>query len=154
MSCSSHLIVLDNSHRGSSFRAPQECEDDGNSAMPTGKRSNRSCDRSDGPGRLWRDTRAVLNGILWVLGTGAQWREVPKKYPPYQICHRRFQQWVREGKLERIFRVHLEFWRYDFCLGSVRQCWINEIDGLCQAQPRPGTRAVRLGTVNNFLATR
>ena len=61
--------------------------------------------RSDGRGRPWRDTRAVLNGILWVLGTGAQWRELPKKYPPYQTCHRRFQQWVREGKLERILRA-------------------------------------------------
>jgi transposase len=61
--------------------------------------------RADGRGRPWRDTRAVLNGILWVLGTGAQWRELPKKYPPYQTCHRRFQQWVREGKLERILRV-------------------------------------------------
>ena len=50
--------------------------------------------RSDGRGRPWQDTRAVLNGILWVLGTGAQWRELPKKYPPYQTCHRRFQQWV------------------------------------------------------------
>lgn len=48
---------------------------------------------------------AVLNGILWVLGTGAQWRELPTKYPPYQTCYRRFQQWVREGKLERILRV-------------------------------------------------
>ncbi len=57
---------------------------------------------SDGRGRPWQDTRAVLNGILWVLGTGAQWRELPKKYPPHQTCHRRFQQWVREGKLERI----------------------------------------------------
>jgi len=47
----------------------------------------------------------VLNGILWVLGTGAQWRELPRKYPPYQTCHRRFQQWVREGNLERILRV-------------------------------------------------
>jgi len=47
----------------------------------------------------------VLNGILWVLGTGAQWRELPKKYPPYQTCHRRFQQWVQAGKLERILRV-------------------------------------------------
>src|SRR5579872_4352400 len=46
--------------------------------------------RSDGRGRPWQDTRAVLNGILWVLGTGAQWRELPKKYPPYQTCHRRF----------------------------------------------------------------
>jgi len=61
--------------------------------------------RSDGRGRPWQDTRAVLNGILWVLGTGAQWRELPKKYPPYQTCHRRFQQWVREGELERILRA-------------------------------------------------
>jgi transposase len=64
--------------------------------------------RSDGRGRPWQDTRAVLNGILWVLGTGAQWRELPKKYPPYQTCHRRFQQWVREGKLERILRTLAE----------------------------------------------
>src|ERR1700736_6013312 len=56
--------------------------------------------RRDGRGRPWRDTRAVLNGVLWVLGTGAQWRELPSKYPPYQTCHRRFQQWVRDGKLD------------------------------------------------------
>src|SRR5580693_5909621 len=31
--------------------------------------------RADGRGRPWQDTRAVLNGILWVLGTGAQRRE-------------------------------------------------------------------------------
>jgi len=64
--------------------------------------------RSDGRGRPWQDTRAVLYGILWVLGTGAQWRELPKKYPPYQTCHRRFQQWVRESKLERILRALAE----------------------------------------------
>ena len=57
---------------------------------------------------LWQDTRAVLNGILWVLGTGAQWCELPKKYPPHQTCHRRFQQWVREGKLEHILRTLAE----------------------------------------------
>ena len=44
----------------------------------------------------------MLDGVLWVLGTGAQWRELPRKYPPYQTCHRRFQLWVREGKLEQI----------------------------------------------------
>ena len=60
--------------------------------------------RRDGRGRPWHDTRAVLNGVLWVLGTGAQWRELPSKYPPFQTCHRRFQQWVREGKLERVLR--------------------------------------------------
>ena len=64
--------------------------------------------RADGRGRPWQDARAVLNGILWVLGTGAQWRELPRQYPSYQTCHRRFQQWVREDKLERILRVLAE----------------------------------------------
>ena len=64
--------------------------------------------RAGGSGRPWQDTQAVLNGILWVLGTGAQWRELPDKYPPYETCHRRFQQWVWDDKLERILRVLAE----------------------------------------------
>ncbi len=60
--------------------------------------------RPDGRGRPWHDTRAVLHGVLWVLGTGAQWRELPERYPPFQTCHRRFQQWVRSGKLEVALR--------------------------------------------------
>src|SRR3990170_7725666 len=60
--------------------------------------------RPDGKGRPPADTRSVLNGVLWILGTGAQWREMPKKYPPYQTCHRRFQQWVRSGKLAKVLR--------------------------------------------------
>src|ERR1700730_10779246 len=61
--------------------------------------------RADKRGRPWHDTRAVLRGVLWVLGTGAQWRELPEKYPPFQTCHRRFQQWVRTGKLERALKL-------------------------------------------------
>ena len=60
--------------------------------------------RADNRGRPWHDSRAVLNGVLWVLGTGAQWRELPEKYPLFQTCHRRFQQWVRSGKLEEALR--------------------------------------------------
>ncbi len=52
--------------------------------------------RKDNRGRPWIETRAVLNGVLWVLGTGAQWAEMPEKYPPHQTCHRRFQAWVRD----------------------------------------------------------
>lgn len=61
--------------------------------------------RADNRGRPWHDTRAVLNGVLWVLGPGAQWRELPEKYPPYQTCHRRFQNWIRSGKLEQALKV-------------------------------------------------
>jgi hypothetical protein len=49
---------------------------------------------ADNRGRSWNESRAVLNGVFWVLRTGAQWRELPEKYLLLQACHRRFQQWV------------------------------------------------------------
>jgi transposase len=64
--------------------------------------------RADGRGRPWRDPRDVLNGILWVLRTGAPWHDLPARYPPYQTCHRRFQLWVRSGTLERVLRTLAE----------------------------------------------
>jgi transposase len=51
----------------------------------------RGARRADNRGRQWHDTRSVLNGVLWVLGTGAQWRELPENDPLFQTCHRRFQ---------------------------------------------------------------
>jgi len=59
----------------------------------------------DGRGRPWKDRRAVLDGVLWVLRTGAPWAALPDHYPPYQTCHRRFQQWVRSGVLKGIFEA-------------------------------------------------
>jgi transposase len=55
-------------------------------------------------GRPSVNKREVLNGILWILRTGAQWREMPKKYPPYQTCHRYFQNWSRVGTLGKLLR--------------------------------------------------
>lgn len=53
-------------------------------------------------GRPWRNNREVLEGILWILRTGAPWRDLPPEYPPYQTCHRRFQQWSCDGTLEKV----------------------------------------------------
>jgi len=64
--------------------------------------------RPDGRGRPWRDARTVLNGILWVLRTGAPWHDLPDRYPPYQTCHRRFQQWQRDGTLTRLLHALAE----------------------------------------------
>ena len=61
--------------------------------------------RSDGKGRPPRPNKEVLEGILWVLKTGARWRDLPEGYPPYQTCHRRFQQWIRGGVLRSILRA-------------------------------------------------
>ena len=53
--------------------------------------------RSDRRGRPWVCPRRVLDGILWILRSGAPWRFLPQEYPSYQTCHRRFQQWVADG---------------------------------------------------------
>ncbi|MBI2817168.1 MAG: transposase [Acidobacteria bacterium] len=59
-------------------------------------------------GRPWRDGRAVLNAVLWVLRTGAPWHDLPARYPPYQTCHRRFQQWRRDGTLTGVLTALAE----------------------------------------------
>lgn len=60
--------------------------------------------RSDSPGRP-RVARPILNGILWILRTGARWKDLPAEYPPYQTWHRRIQQWNRDGTLLQLLRA-------------------------------------------------
>ena len=64
--------------------------------------------RSDRKGRPWKARRALLNGILWVLRTGAPWFDLPGRYPSYQTCHRRFQQWVRSGIMRGVLEALAE----------------------------------------------
>jgi transposase len=64
--------------------------------------------RKDGKGRPWRDRREVLNGILYILRTGAPWADLPERYPPYQTCHRRFQQWVKSGVMRGVLEALAE----------------------------------------------
>jgi len=58
--------------------------------------------RKDKRGRPWKDPRDVLEGILWILKTGARWQDLPERYPPYQTCHRRYQSWVKAGVFKKI----------------------------------------------------
>jgi transposase len=53
-------------------------------------------------GRPPQNPRDVLNGILWILRTGAQWSDLPDRYPPRSTCHRYFQQWNNSGVFVRI----------------------------------------------------
>jgi transposase len=64
--------------------------------------------RKDGRGQPWKDRRIVLNGVLWVLRTGAPWADLPDRYPSYQTCHRRFQQWVCSGVMKGIVEALAE----------------------------------------------
>jgi transposase len=58
-------------------------------------------------GRPFRDNRATLEGILWVLKTGARWRDLPEQYPSPATCWRRLQRWEEDGTWERVWRAFL-----------------------------------------------
>ena len=54
-------------------------------------------------GRLSRDHRQLLNGILWVLRTGAPWRDVPDRYGKWTTIYSRFQRWRKSGIWDKMF---------------------------------------------------
>jgi transposase len=57
---------------------------------------------ANGPGHPWNPHRLLLNGIVWRLRTGAQWRDIPKRYGPWTTIYERFRRWVRDGIWDRI----------------------------------------------------
>src|SRR5688572_27125840 len=54
------------------------------------------------PGRKPIPAREVLDAVLWILNTGAQWCMLPQCYPNYKTVHRRFQQWCEREVLREI----------------------------------------------------
>lgn len=48
------------------------------------------------------DDRRVLNGIFWVLRSGAPWRDLPERYGPRTTCYNRFNRWRKAGVWDRL----------------------------------------------------
>lgn len=55
-------------------------------------------------GRPRADDRKTLDGILWILRTGAQWNELPTKYGFPMTCWRRLKAWQEKGVWKRIWK--------------------------------------------------
>ncbi len=53
-------------------------------------------------GRPAKDHRTIINGILWVLRTGAPWRDLPERYGPWPTVASRFYRWRQAGLWERL----------------------------------------------------
>jgi len=53
-------------------------------------------------GRPPKDPRLMLNGIFWILGTGAPWRDLPERFGPWQTVYDHFAKWRREGVFARV----------------------------------------------------
>jgi transposase len=64
-------------------------------------------------GRPWANDRDCLEGVLWVLRTGARWGDIPVDLPSPSTCWRRLQEWAGEG-----------------CLDEIHAAVLDELDGL------------------------
>lgn len=50
------------------------------------------------------DVRDVIDGLLYLVRTGCQWRMLPANYPPHQTVYTYFRKWKRDGTFRRIYR--------------------------------------------------
>ena len=48
------------------------------------------------------DHRPIVNGILWILRTGAPWRDLPERYGKWTTVSSRFYRWQKDGTWDRI----------------------------------------------------
>ncbi len=55
------------------------------------------------PGRTGADNRLALEGILWIMRTGAPWRDLPPFFGKWNSVYQRFKRWSVAGVFERIF---------------------------------------------------
>ena len=58
--------------------------------------------KSGKQGRPYTPHRRIVNGICWVLRSGARWSDIPACYGPHQTCYDRFRRWQRMGVWDQV----------------------------------------------------
>lgn len=56
-------------------------------------------------GRPPKDSRMMLSGILWVLRTGAPWRDLPERFGPWETVYTYFYRWRKAGIFQRLLKA-------------------------------------------------
>jgi transposase len=79
--------------------------------------------------------RKVLDGILYVLRTGCQWKMLPKEYGSGSTCHRRFQKWTLSKVFEKLWIRLLQVYND---LRGIRWRWLS-LDSVSIKAPLGGT---------------
>jgi len=101
-------------------------------------------------GRPWTDHRRIINGVFWVLRTGAPWRDVPERYGPWQTVYDRFNFWRKDGTWTLIL-THLQAeldagGRIDWSMFCIDGTNVRAARCAAGALKKPPTRRNRLTT--------
>ena len=110
-------------------RVPDELWDEIRLILPSEKPNNTI-------GRPAVSFRKVLDGILYVLRTGCQWKMLPKEYGSGSTCHRRFQEWNRLDVFKKTWVKLLKI--YDDLIG-INWTW-QSLDSISIKSPLEGGR--------------
>ena len=54
-------------------------------------------------GRAYKNVRNTVNGIVWILKSGAPWRDLPNRYGEWNAVYKCFSKWQEQGLFEKIF---------------------------------------------------
>jgi putative transposase len=76
-------------------------------------------------GRPPKDPRVMLNGILWILCTGAPWRDLPERFGSFKTVHRYFSDWRRAG----VFAVIMEALQFKLDVNGLIDWELWSVDG-------------------------
>ncbi len=87
-------------------------------------------------GRPRADSRQVLDGILYVLRTGCQWKAIPQEFGSPSTLHQYFQEWTTKGVFFRLWKAAL--WEYD-ALEGIDWGW-QSLDGAMTKAPLGGEK--------------
>ena len=64
---------------------------------------------SSNRGRPAKSNRLMLNGMLWILFSGAAWRDLPERFGPWKTVYDRFRRWQQDGTFDKILsQLHLK----------------------------------------------
>ena len=62
-------------------------------------------ERTGRRGHPVKDNRTMINGMVWIVRSGAAWRDLPERYGPWESVYSRFRKWTEDSILDNVFRV-------------------------------------------------
>ena len=72
-----------------------------------------------------RDNRQFLNGVFWILRTGAPWRDLPPYYGGWKNTHRRFCRWRDRGVWEKVLETLVDDPDYEWLMIDATHCKVH-----------------------------